>query len=79
MSAIAKKIGEYLNEGWISVEDRLPKDGDTVDAKYDGVYAIRSCITFWNDFGGRKHFGHIDEHDGKGSQPATHWRLSKNV
>jgi len=58
--------------GWINVEDRLPKNGDKVMAKYDGVYTNRSVV-FWFDFNLKTHFGRINEPDGKGSQPATHW------
>jgi hypothetical protein len=52
--------------------DRLPDHHQRVIARYDGVYTDR-LVTFWNGERGSYHFGRIDEPDGKGSQPATHW------
>lgn len=57
---------------WISVKDKLPKDGDIVLCCYQGVYAYR-VVSFWEDIQGLPHFGIPSETDGKGSQPATHW------
>ena len=59
---------------WISCEDSMPRTGEKVVAKYDGVYSDR-LVTFWEDYNLNPHFGRIDEDDGKGSQPATHWSL----
>lgn len=58
---------------WISVETRLPEHDERVACKYEGVYSYRE-VTFWNDSGNHPHFGMINEPDGKGSQPATHWK-----
>lgn len=63
-----------MNSQWVSVDDHLPDNGDIVDAKYEGVYECRESIVFWVDPGGGHHFGVHCEKDGKGSQPATHWR-----
>jgi hypothetical protein len=57
---------------WISVHSAAPDEGDVVACKYEGVYDFR-IVTFWRDTANR-HFGLPDERDGKGSQPATHWR-----
>ncbi|MCF6327570.1 MAG: hypothetical protein L3J21_09810 [Devosiaceae bacterium] len=62
---------------WIDVNYQLPKDGDIVDCKFEEVYPMRRNIRFWKD-GVNINFGLLDEHDGKGSRPATHWRLSKS-
>jgi len=62
---------------YISVEECLPIDGQKVVAKFEGVYEGRR-VTFWFDTGGGSHFGAIDELDGKGSQPATHWMPLKH-
>ena len=51
---------------WISTKKRLPQQGQTVIAKYVGVYGPR-IVTYWND--GNTHFG-----DPPVSQPATHWK-----
>ena len=60
-------------EDWIDVNDALPTDDTRVDCKYEGVYALRENVLFWRDTG-NAHFGGFLEPDGKGSQPATHWR-----
>lgn len=60
-------------DDWIRVRDRLPKDDTRVDCRYIGVYELRKNILFWKD-GVNNHFGGFAEIDGKGSQPATHWR-----
>lgn len=60
---------------WIDIRitaPELPKIGERVLAIYKGVYGPR-LVTFWRDGGNQPHFGHPDEPDGKGSQPATHW------
>lgn len=57
---------------WIPVKERLPQDGQTVMAHYKGVYDYR-LVYFWLDGGNQPHFGGVDEPDGRGSQPATHW------
>jgi hypothetical protein len=57
---------------WISVEKELPKSGSRVVAIYLGVYGPR-MVTFWKGSRGDTHFGHPNEADGEGSQPATHW------
>ena len=57
---------------WISVRERLPKDGQRVISSYAGVYDYR-IVTFWKDGGDNAHFGTSGDLDGKGSQPATHW------
>lgn len=59
---------------WISIDDAMPRTGQKVLAKYEGVYDCR-LVTFWTDYALTPHFGCIDEPDGKGSQPATHWKL----
>ncbi len=66
-------MGDY-----ISINDALPEDGQRVITKYDGVYEDRGAyknkgVLFWLDRGSL-HFGGFDEIDGKGSQPATHWK-----
>jgi len=58
--------------GWQKVPDEMPENGQRVIAHFTGVYDYR-LVTFWRDGGGRGHFGHPSESDGKGSQPATHW------
>lgn len=58
---------------WIPVNRGYPLKGHKVEAKYEGVYDSR-IVTYWEDMGGNSHFGAINEADGKGSQPATHWR-----
>lgn len=58
---------------YFSVDERLPRTGDTVIAKYEGVYTNRKVV-FWRDYDMGTHFGRIDEPDGRGSQPATHWK-----
>jgi hypothetical protein len=70
--------GEAKRE-WIKVIDNLPSSGQPVEARYVGVYDYRE-VAFWFDGGGNPHFGLPNEPDGKGSQPATHWRraLTKN-
>ena len=60
------------SDRWISVGDSLPIVGQLVYAKSEGVYTDR-IVTFWRR-AKWPHFGRLDEHDGKGSQPATHWR-----
>ena len=57
---------------WNSVETSLPRDGQKVFARYEGVYDMRP-VTFWRDTS-NGHFGLPTEPDGRGSQPATHWR-----
>jgi hypothetical protein len=57
---------------WIPIDERLPKPGEKVVCRYEGVYENRHC-TFWIDPGEGPHFGLPEEEDGKGSQPATHW------
>lgn len=57
---------------WISVWEAMPKPHSKVICKYHGVYDRRE-VTYWED-GVNTHFGLINEPDGKGSQPATHWR-----
>lgn len=57
---------------WIKTSTKTPKDGQRVIVKYTGVYDAR-IVTFWMDAGGAHHYGHPNEPDGKGSQPATHW------
>lgn len=57
---------------WISVKEKLPRNGQRVIAIYSGVY-IHRLVNFWKDCGDNPHFGYPDESDGKGSQPATHW------
>ena len=52
---------------WISVKQRLPRQGQSVIAKYEGVYGPR-IVKFWKD-GVNTHFGSPPE-----SQPATHWK-----
>lgn len=59
---------------YISVNKILPKNGQKVFAKFEGVYKDRKVV-FWRDSRLIAQFGRIDEPDGKGSQPATHWRL----
>ena len=61
-----------IAKAFYRVSDKLPKDGQRVIAKYAGVYNAR-IVTFWKDGGGNNHFGLLNEIDGKGSQPATHW------
>ena len=58
---------------YISIEDKMPRTGQKVLAKFEGVYTDR-LVTFWRDYDMGTHFGRIDEADGKGSQPATHWK-----
>lgn len=59
---------------WIPTEIGFPsKSGAIVLAKYEGVYTARQ-VTFWRDGAGNPHFGLPTELDGRGSQPATHWR-----
>ena len=61
---------------WISIKDKKPENYTRVDAMYEGVYEgarIRRNILYWED-GVNSHFGWFSEVDGKGSQPATHWR-----
>lgn len=53
----------------------LPQPGQVVEARYEGVYD-RRIVTYWFD-GRNRHFGLPNEPDGKGSQPATHWRPLK--
>jgi len=60
--------------GWIDVSKKMPDNDTRVDCKYNGVYNLRKNILFWIDEGGASHFGGFAEIDGKGSQPATHWR-----
>lgn len=57
---------------WVSVKDKLPMESEQVIAHYRGVYH-RRLVIFWTDSGGTPHFGFMNEPDGKGSQPATHW------
>lgn len=57
---------------WIKVSERLPESQTIVIALYVGVYSPRICL-FWLDGGKHPHFGAINEPDGRGSQPATHW------
>lgn len=64
---------------WIRVEESMPDRDSKIDTKYDGVYNLRENITFRVDSGGQHHFGGIDEIDGKGSQPATHWRYHNTL
>lgn len=52
---------------WVSVKKRLPSQGQSVIAKYEGVYGPRWVI-FWKD-GVNTHFGFPPE-----SRPATHWK-----
>lgn len=58
---------------YILIGEKLPDDGEKVLAQFTGIYLDRK-VTYWIDKGGNSHFGAIDELDGKGSQPATHWR-----
>lgn len=60
---------------WTSVKDKLPHHFQRVICKYEGVYDDR-IVTFWNerDSNTGHHFGLHTERDGRGSQPATHWR-----
>lgn len=58
---------------YISVMEKLPQNGWEVLAKFDGIYFDRE-VTFSYDIGGNYHFGNINEADGRGSQPATHWK-----
>jgi hypothetical protein len=51
---------------WISVKDRLPKNGQRVLAKYVGVYGP-AVVTFWRGRDKFPHFGMPHSH------PATHW------
>jgi hypothetical protein len=48
---------------WVSVDDRLPEEGQKVISRYTGVYDY-DVVTFWRDTA-NIHFGH---------QPATHWK-----
>jgi hypothetical protein len=63
-----------MSEIEFSAKKRLPMSGDTVIARYEGVYDSR-IVVFWMDRDEFPHFGLPDEADGRGSQPATHWRL----
>lgn len=61
------------NDFWRNVKNQLPRTGQKVIARYEGVYEER-LVTFWMDYELTPHFGRIDEPDNKGSQPATHWK-----
>jgi hypothetical protein len=50
-------------DGWISVDDRTPREGQRVLTTYVGVYDY-DVVTFWRD-NVNDHYGH---------QPATHWK-----
>lgn len=63
-------------EQWVKVEDKKPHNGQRIVTKYDGVYTDRVCH-FWRGSAGDEHFGYHNEADGRGSQPATHWRAFK--
>lgn len=54
---------------WISVAHNLPRNGQTVIAKYTGVWGPK-IVTFWRD-AVNTHFG---DRTTLASQPATHWR-----
>ena len=58
--------------GWCEVSSNPPKPDSVVVARWPGVY--QRTVTVWRDAGGNLHFGTPDEPDGKGSQPATHYR-----
>jgi len=67
-------MGQY-----ISVQDRLPELGERVITKYEGVYEDRGAyentgVEYWVDTSKNNHFGGLEELDGRGSQPATHWK-----
>lgn len=64
---------DLIMKSYISVNDELPRQGQKILAKYEGVYTDR-VVYFWRDWELTNHFGRIDEQDGKGSQPATHWK-----
>ena len=71
-NAVAKTFGEYTRANgrgmeWVSVDERLPENGQMVLACYVGVYNWR-LVVYYNN-----HFGAPGEPDSKGSQPATHW------
>ena len=57
---------------WISCNDKTPRNGQKVLAKYAGVYSGR-LVTFWRD-DVNTHFGNPATLE---SQPATHWRPVK--
>ena len=72
----ADKLKEFIDQNrWVPVSERLPDENQQVLAKYEG-YAIR-LVVYWIDEDGKGYFGLNDEWDGKGSQPATHWRPIK--
>lgn len=75
IEAASMPIARGNKEKWVSVNDRLPPDNTRIDCKYEGVYELRENILFWYDQENH-HFGGFLEIDGKGSQPATHWRLT---
>lgn len=54
---------------WHKVEDKKPKQGEMVLARYDGVYGPR-VVEYWFD-GVNHHFG---EYGPRVSRPITHWR-----
>ena len=67
---------------WIDIKDQKPENDTRVDAMYKGVYEgvwARRNILYWEDENGSSHFGGFAEIDGKGSQPATHWRKAKQI
>jgi hypothetical protein len=51
---------------WIACKTKMPRIGQRVLAKYEGVYRAR-VVTYWFD-GVNHHFGEPPL-----SEPATHW------
>ena len=74
MSGPARSLKRLVRPAleWVRVADRHPLESQKVIAIYEDVYHHR-IVTFWRDGGGTPHYGHPNERDGKGSQPATHW------
>lgn len=59
-------VGSAKIVQWHKPEKKLPREGQTVVAKYEGVYGPR-IVTYWND--GASHFG-----EPPCSEPITHWK-----
>jgi hypothetical protein len=69
-----KRAMEIINgaadeTAWISVHSKLPRPGQKVHCKFEGVYSHR-VVTFYRDSLFHPRFGGLAE---GGSQPATHW------
>jgi hypothetical protein len=59
------RLGEpYI---WLDVNEHLPKEGQEVMCKYEGVYNKRLCHYFQGGFG--------NPFIGEQREPATHWAI----